>query len=514
MKQTSKYYTSQTLYKRGEDPKKVKNSIEQYLQERVNGIPVGIDAKLIFILAKVNLKLKDEQEAEKLFLDCIKLDSNNLHARLELGKMYVFQGKEQEAEKLFVECIKLDSNNVHARLELGKMYVKQDKEQEAEKLFLEYMKLDPNNLHARLELGRLYVKQGKEKEAEKLFQEYMKLDPKNVHARLELGKLYAKQGKEVAEKLFLDCIKLDSNNLHARLELGRLYVKQGKEQEAEKLFQEYMALDPNNLHARLELAILYKIIGKKEKSKQMLIECLEIDSNDEYAIDQLRKIQKDEETENCIDDATEHKASVIEESTLTSIEEIYKAESLTKKIKICQAILEKDPDNVEVQMILQSLQEEARQEEKTKVEKESESYVLRKDGLVDGLSCIVAKYFSEIPKEEIEESKKRFMYYRQKQPEEVKMETNNLVWYLRFRYKNYSILERFFRIKDNGEYEAMNSATIIIPNDVKIENGNIDKSQIPYIERLVHSEDYFGLIEEKIEKIERGYLERNMEQDY
>ena len=132
MKQTSKYYISQTLYKRGKNPKKVKDLIEQYLQERVNGIPVGIDAKLIFILAKVNLKLKDEQEAEKLFLDCIKLDSNNLHARLELGKMYVFQGKEQEAEKLFVECIKLDSNNVHARLELGKMYVKQGKDEETE----------------------------------------------------------------------------------------------------------------------------------------------------------------------------------------------------------------------------------------------------------------------------------------------------------------------------------------------------------------------------------------------
>ena len=583
MKQTSKYYISQTLYKRGKNPKRVKDLIEQYLQERVNGIPVGIDAKLIFILAKVNLKLKDEQEAEKLFLECIKLDSRELHARLELGKMYVKQGKEQEAEKLFVECIKLDPNNVHARLELGKMYVKQGKEEEAEKLFLEciklnasdlharlelgkmyvkqgkeqeaeklfqeYMKLDPNNLHARLELGRLYVKQGKEQEAEKLFQEYMALDPNNLHARIELGRLYVKQGKEQeAEKLFLDCIKLDSNNLHARLELGKLYVKQGKEYEAEKLFQEYMKLDPNNLHARLELgklyvkqgkeyeaeklfqeymkldpnnlharlelAILYKIIGKKEKSKQMLLECLKIDPNDEFAIDQLRKIQKDEETENCIDDAKKSKESVIKESTLASIEEIYKAKSLAEKINICQAILEKDPKNVEVQMILQSLQEEAREEEQAKVEKESESYVLRKDGIADGLSCIVAKYFSEIPAEEIEESKKRFMYFRQKQPEEVTMETNKLVWYLHFRYKNYSILERFFRIKDNGEYEAMNSATIIIPNDVKIENGNIDKSQIPYLERQVHRGNYFGLLEQKIKKVEQGYLQRNQELEY
>ena len=650
-REESLYYKAKTLYKSKKSPKEVKNLIEKYLKEKEEGKPVGIDCKMIFILAKVNLRLKYNKEAEKLFKICIKLDKNNLCARLELGKLYVKQGKEEEAEKLFTECIKLDLNNLYAMLELGKLYVKQGKEKEAERLFLERLKIDlkdtyaklelgrlyvkqgkekeaeklfleciklnQNNLHARLELGRLYVKQGKKKEAEKLFQEYMALDPKNVHARLELGKLYVKQGKEKeAEELFIDCMSLDLNDLHARLELGRLYVKQGKEEEAEKLFQEYMALDPNNVHARLELgrlyvkqgkekeaeklfqeymaldpnnvharlelgklyvkqgkdqeaeklfqeymkldpnnlyarielgtlyarqgkdkkaeklflecleikpgnisaiiklAIFYKIRGKKEKSKQMLMKCLEIDPNNEFAIDQLRKIQKDEETENCIDDATEHKASVMEESTLTSIEEIYKAESLTKKIKICQAILEKDPDNVEVQMILQSLQEEARQEEKTKVEKESESYVLRKDGLVDGLSCIVAKYFSEIPAEEIEESKRRFMYYRQKQPEEVTMETDKLVWYLRFRYKNYSILERFFRIKDNGEYEAMNSATLIIPNDVKIENGNIDKSQIPYIERQVHRGDYFELLEQKIQKVEQGYLQRNQELEY
>ena len=104
--------------------------------------------------------------------------------------------KRKEAEKLFKEYMELDSKNVHARLELGKLCAKQGKEKEAEKLFKEYMELDSKNVHASLELGKLYAKQEKEKEAEKLLKECIELDSKNVHARMELGKLYAEQGKD------------------------------------------------------------------------------------------------------------------------------------------------------------------------------------------------------------------------------------------------------------------------------------------------------------------------------
>ena len=528
MKQESKYYTAQTLYKKGQYPSEVKYTIEQYLKERVNGIPVGIDAKLIFILAKVNLRLKDEKEAEKLFKICIKLDKNDIRAMLELGKLYARQGKEAEAEKLFKEYMELDPNNVHARLELGKLYAKQGKETEAEKLFKEVIELAPKDLPSRLELGRLYVKQGKEAEAEKLFKEVIELAPKDLPSRLELGRLYVKQGKEAeAEKLFKEYMVLDPKNLHARLELGKLYAKQGKDAEAEKLFQEYMTIDPNNVHARLELAIFYKIRGKKEKSKQLLIECLQINPNDEFTIDQLNKIQAEEETENYISDIEEQIASVVPQSTLVNIDTIYQTESLEEKIRMCRQILEREPDNIEIQMLLASFLEKQQEKEQEEANKQSEGhietesnvdksreYILRKDGHVDGLSCMVAKFFDEIPKEEIEDSKKRFTYFKQIGPEEVTMETNKLVWYLHFRYKNFSILERFFRVKDNGEYEAMNSATLVIPNDVQIENGKVRKSQKELIKKVEANKEYFKQLGDTIKEVNKGYLQRNKEQEH
>ena len=397
MKQESKYYTAQTLYKKGQHPSKVKYTIEQYLNERVNGIPVGIDAKLIFILAKVNLRLKDEKEAEKLFKICIKLDKNDIRAMLELGKLYARQGKEAEAEKLFQE----------------------------------YMSLDPNNIHARLELGKLYAKQGKETEAEELFQEIMQLDPKNVHARLELGKLYVKQGKEAeAEKLFKEYMELDSKNMHARVELGKLYVKQGKEAEAEKLFQECIELDPKNVHARLELGLLYKKQGRLEEALKMLNGCGEL-----------------------------------------------------------------EPDNEGVKKIL---------DEVKGMHDEQETEVKR----------LVEKYFSQIPAKELQEAKKRFEYFRKMKPRSIHIEKNELMWYLRFKYEHYSLMERFFRVGEDEKGVAMNSATLVVPNDVEIKDGKVKKSQKELIKKVEVNKEYFKQLGDTIKEVNKGYLQRNKEQEH
>ena len=397
MKQVSKYYTAQTLYKEGQHPSKVKYTIEQYLKERVNGIPVGIDQRLIFILAKVNLRLEDEQEAEKLFKISIKLDKNDIRSRLELGKLYVKQGKEAEAEKLFKEIIELNSKDLHSRLELGKLYVTQGKEAEAEKLFQEYMKIDPNNVHARLELGKLYTKQGKEAEAEKLFQE---------------------------------CIELDQKNVHARLELGKLYEKQGKEAEAEKLFQEYMELDSKNVHARLELGLLYKKQGRLEEALKMLNECGEL-----------------------------------------------------------------EPDNEGVKKIL---------DEVKGMHDEQETEVKR----------LVEKYFSQIPAKELQEAKKKFEYFRKMKPRSIHIEKNELMWYLRFKYEHYSLMERFFRVGEDEKGVAMNSATLVVPNDVEIKDGKVRKSQKELIKKVEVNKEYFKQLGDTIKEVNKGYLQRNKEQEH
>lgn len=126
----SNYYRAMDEYK----SKRYKGVIEKinlYLQEDKRN---GIDAKGLFVLAKSYNILKMKKESMKIFDIVLRLDPKNVHARLELGKLYASQGKEAEAEELFKEYMELDPKNVHATLELKKLYIKQGREEETDKI--------------------------------------------------------------------------------------------------------------------------------------------------------------------------------------------------------------------------------------------------------------------------------------------------------------------------------------------------------------------------------------------
>lgn len=228
----SHYDNANMLYAKKTDPSEILAEMNEYLQTKINKTPVGIDAMGTFIIAKCRLRLKQYKEAESLFKTCLSIDPKNIHARLELGKLYASQGREKEAEELFKECFSIDPKTVHARLELGRLYAGQDKEEEAEKLFKECLSIDPKTVHARLELGKLYAKQDREEEAEELFKECFSIDSKNVHARLELERLYTKQGREEEiDQIFKKSLTLDSDDLYAQLVLSDLNDKNNNCQE-------------------------------------------------------------------------------------------------------------------------------------------------------------------------------------------------------------------------------------------------------------------------------------------
>ena len=95
----------------------------------------GIDAKGLFVFAKAYDKLNKKEESIKIYKIILDLDPNNVHARLELGKLYAGQGKVQEAESLFKECMQKKSNDVYARLELGKLYAEQGKTELSKEMY-------------------------------------------------------------------------------------------------------------------------------------------------------------------------------------------------------------------------------------------------------------------------------------------------------------------------------------------------------------------------------------------
>ncbi len=61
-------------------------------------------------------------EAEKIFLQAVKLDSTDVLVLVNLGNLYFHQGKSEEAEKKYVKAISLDSENARAHYNLGLLF--------------------------------------------------------------------------------------------------------------------------------------------------------------------------------------------------------------------------------------------------------------------------------------------------------------------------------------------------------------------------------------------------------
>ena len=115
---------------------------------------------------------------------------------------------------------------------------------------------------------------------------------------------------------------------------------------------------------------------------------------------------------------------------------------------------------------------------------------------------------------EIEDAKKRFDFLKRLKPESVTMEKSQLGYYMKFLYTNITVCERLLRIASNGELQAINSPTLIFPNDVEIQDGKINPKQKSVIEKQEHVGVYLKKLQDKMNLVERRYLKRKAELDY
>ncbi len=94
------------------------------------------------------------------------------------------------------------------------------------------------------------------------------------------------------------------------------------------------------------------------------------------------------------------------------------------------------------------------------------------------------------------------------------MEKSQLGYYLKFLYTNITVCERLLKITPNGELQAIISPTLILPNDVEINDGKINPKQKALIEKQAHVGVYLKKLQDKMNLVERRYLKRKEELDY
>ena len=222
--------------------------------------------------------------AKKLLKKDAGLNFKNANAHLELGMLYLNQGKFSEAEDSFKKVIGLSPEAITVSIAyfgLGRLYKERGNFPQAEDAFKKALEFNPKNDSAYVELGWFYQSQGKFSQAEDVFKKLLELNPQNDKPYVGLGALYHGQGKSLqAEDAFKRAIELNPKNEHAYDGLGWLYRDQSKFSQAESFFKKAIELNPENAHAYLGLGSVYLYQSKFAQAEDVFKRAIELNPKD------------------------------------------------------------------------------------------------------------------------------------------------------------------------------------------------------------------------------------------
>jgi tetratricopeptide (TPR) repeat protein len=151
-----------------------------------------------------------------------------------------------QAEKEYLEALRLRPDLPGLHLELGQVYANSAQWPKAEAEFRDEAKLQPGKAEAAYRLGAALLQQGKTREALSELKRANELKPEMPETLYSLGKAASLVGDSVtAEQAWSKVIGLEKNTglaAQAHFGLAGLYRKQGKTADAQREMQEFQTL--------------------------------------------------------------------------------------------------------------------------------------------------------------------------------------------------------------------------------------------------------------------------------
>lgn len=168
---------------------------------------------------------------------------DSARAHQAMAENYYVLRQMPQAEKEFLEAIKLRPDIPKIHLELGLVYASSSQWAKAEEAFRAETKLQPGNAEAAFRLGNALLQQGKVKEARAELTRSDGLQPEMPETLYSFGKAASLEGDSAsAEKAWKKVIELEKDgNLAAQAHFGLagIYRKQGKAEAADREMEEF-----------------------------------------------------------------------------------------------------------------------------------------------------------------------------------------------------------------------------------------------------------------------------------
>jgi len=161
----------------------------------------------------------------KTFEQAVKLEPSNPVLLTELGKAYFEAEMMNEAEKSFLEAIKLKSDYRESDFGLAQVYAKKGENEKALAVFNDLAAIY-NNEQVFYERGKLFYNEGKTDKAMEDFLRVLEINPSHSNAMYSIGLALEKKGeKDLALKYFKKVLELNPNSLEIKQKIDELEKK-------------------------------------------------------------------------------------------------------------------------------------------------------------------------------------------------------------------------------------------------------------------------------------------------
>lgn len=281
------------------------------------------DHEALYALGLTYYQLGKMSKAIGAIRRVVQIDKQNSIAYFLLGYLHRCLGHWEEAEKSYLEAIRLKENFFGAYQYLALLYLEigrsgEDKPdiyfQRAIDTFRALLKLYPKAADAYCNIGYIYDKLGKHEEAAESYRRAAEvvsddlveltrlgttlLDAKQYHEAREifrraldnLGDDKNRQG--VSRAMLLTCYGVACMGIYA----SRKAQPSDSDllREAQESYQAALAIDPDYIHARNNLGAIYYEQGRPKEAIEVFKSALKIDPNNDSARDNLQTLMEEQ----------------------------------------------------------------------------------------------------------------------------------------------------------------------------------------------------------------------------
>jgi len=224
------------------------------------------------------------EEAERLYLEVLKKDRNNIHALNLLGMLCANAFRPDEAVFFITKALKLQPNNAESHANIALAFKDQGNHEKAVEHFRKSIRLDQYNPVVHNNLGNVLREMSRPKDAVKAYERALKLDGEFSQCWSNLAAaLNESEQHKPAHRAVLRALNLEPNLAQAHNNQGDIFLAEASYQDAVNSYERAIELNPKYASAMINLGRVYRDMDMPEKALKTLERVMELEPNNPEA---------------------------------------------------------------------------------------------------------------------------------------------------------------------------------------------------------------------------------------